>query len=123
MTPDRFPGWWLVAEPLTEGERVIVGKVANRMTGPMSYSNGKLFMTDRRLIFVPGRTNFPASLRQVWQVSRTEVRNVTTTKLSIPILPLRTALEVKTQDGSDAFVVWRPQRVALNMAEFLLHAR
>lgn len=105
-------GW--VKEPdLTAGERVLWRRNANREQSPLRQVGGRLFLTNKRLVFAPNRFDERTGGER-WDARLEDIADVSThpARPTFPFLGLtarlRRRLQVERRDGSvDIFVVNR----------------
>lgn len=88
---------------------------ANRVTG-RSTAGGRLFVTDRRILFQPNRIDSMIG-RKLWECSRDAVTGIDSVgrgTSGVMAGALRERLEVETVDGNEIFVV---NKLAKKIAE------
>jgi hypothetical protein len=111
--------WWVATPALQPAERVLAKFAANREQSVMRQVGGRLYLTDRRLIFQPNR--FDSVLQgDRWGVDLNRIEKISVFPRSWRSIPLagqaagfRNRLEIRQIDGdADLFVVNRVKHIA-----------
>jgi hypothetical protein len=91
---------------LEPDEKVRWKAYANRVISPAADAGGRLFVTDRRLLFQPNRVDARLG-REVWSCPLDAVTGIETVGRDAAIFAggLRKRLGVQTADGEEVFVV------------------
>lgn len=102
---------WIHEPDLQRGEEVLWSQHANREQDSFRQAGGRLFITDRRIVFVPGSFD-KASGGRPWEAPLDQVAVVTVEprRFTAPLLGLaarlRRRLRLELRDGSvELFVV------------------
>lgn len=106
-------GSWIGEPALTFGEQILWRRLANRQQGPYRSMGGRLFVTDRRVIFLPNRVD-KVTGGQSWSRDLTDIARVEVEPrhYGIPFVTkdvgLRRRLRVEGRDGTiEIFLVNR----------------
>jgi hypothetical protein len=93
--------WWVPKVDLEDGESSRANWMANFTDGPWNTIGGKLELTDRRLVFRPGRAD-RALGSKVWSVPLAEITELGRVPRTWNPFDggLRTRLRVSTRDGA-----------------------
>jgi hypothetical protein len=104
-------GWWVRSPDLEPGEHVAWSRFANREQTSMRQTGGRLFLTDRRVLFQPNRLDLLMG-GQSWQAGRNDIRlmRVEGSRPTAPIMGLtarnRRRLRVELVTGAvELFVI------------------
>jgi hypothetical protein len=112
----RIGAWWLRGQPAEEGETVEWSQLANRSQSRNRAVGGKLFLTDRRLLFCPHWVD-AAFGGKTWNCGRAQVRAVGTEPKSGGLGGgMRDRLRIEVAGGGvELFVVKDLDRVVDNL--------
>lgn len=116
---DKLGSKWLAQCDLLPDEKEVWSRLANRTQGRWRAVGGKLFLTNKRVIFLPYFFDAMLSGDQ-WLVERSNVAKVDTVQPDGGMFSggLRERVRVSLKDGSESlFVVTDPRDTAHKMQE------
>ena len=103
----KVGSWWLKSVAAEPAEEVVWSQAANRLKDSGRAVGGKLFLTDRRLIFCPHWVDAATGGRE-WQVPLERVAAIGTIPKGSPGGGMRDRLAIELADGGrERFVVNR----------------
>jgi hypothetical protein len=110
---------WVKAPVLTGGERLVHEILGNRWQSRWRATGGKLFLTDRRVVFNPHALEMRL-LGRPWEAPLERVRAVGIEPRSLSWSGLRRRLKLRLDDGTDElFTVNRPEAVMHDMRRLI----
>jgi hypothetical protein len=113
------PSWWLPKPNLEQGERLIWSVSGNRMQGPRPVG-GRLFVTDRRVIFAPNLGEKLLKGKR-WEFPRSAIEALTISGQGRDLSEggLRRRITITTVDGEHSFLIAHADRVVTHLREAL----
>jgi hypothetical protein len=113
MLHDGGVGRWVHEPDLTEGESITLAQAANRQVGWRALG-GRLFVTNRRLVFEPNVVDRNSGGKR-WECRLETVRAVEVDRRSAtfwgPLAKVRPRVFVSTDSAEEAFLVKRAREV------------
>jgi hypothetical protein len=113
----QIGSWWLKSVSAEPGEHVVWSQGVNRTQSNSRAVGGKLFLTDRRLIFCPHLFD-AATGGEPWEVRLAEISGVGIAPKTPELLSggIRDRLQIELTDGAvEPFVVNHVQQVVAQL--------
>lgn len=103
---DKIGGWWIENHDRLEGELIEFFILANRTQSPNRAVGGKLFVTNKRMLFSPNLIDM-FTKGQKWAIKNTDIISIDTQLPGGSVFGggLRARLAIEHRHGIDLFVV------------------